>query len=76
MATYTVGKSGADHTTIQAVFDGHDLAPGDIIEIIDSETYAEDVTWGSNDDGTAGSLVTLRAAGWRDNDEIRWLLRI
>lgn len=58
----TVCASGCDATTIQAAFNNYDLAPGDIVEISDSRTYTESITWGSNDGGSSGNLVTLRAA--------------
>jgi hypothetical protein len=57
----TVGKSGADYSTISAAFNSHNLEPGDVIEIIDSNTYSENVTWGSNDGGSSGNNVVLRA---------------
>jgi hypothetical protein len=64
-ATYTVCASGCDQTTIQAVFDGTDLAPDDIVEVRAASpgataTFRETVTWGSNDSGAAGNPVTLQ----------------
>jgi hypothetical protein len=62
-ATYTVCSSGCDETTIQAVFDNNDLAAGDIVDVTDSGTYRETVTWGSNDGGSSGNPVTLSSTG-------------
>jgi hypothetical protein len=64
--TYTVCSSGCDQTTIQAVFDGVDLAPNDIVEVRAdapgaAKSYSETVTPGTNDVGTAGNPVILRA---------------
>ena len=59
-ATYTVCSSGCDETAIQDVFDNNDLAPGDIVEV-HAGTYAELVTWGTNDSGDSGDDVTLQA---------------
>lgn len=61
-ATYSICESGCDYTTIQGAFDGRDLAPDDVVEIQDSRTYTENITWGSNDGGSSGHVVTLRAA--------------
>ena len=65
-AIYTVCSSGCDETTIQAVFDNNDLSGNDIVEVqADSEggskTFAETVTPGANDSGTAENPVILRA---------------
>lgn len=64
-ADYTVCASGCSETTIQAVFDNNDLAPGDIVEaqadtVGGNKTYNEMVTWGSNDGGDADNQVTLQ----------------
>lgn len=61
-ATITVCASGCNVTIIQAAFDNYDLAPGDVVEIRDSRTYLETIYWGSNDAGSSGNPVTLRAA--------------
>ncbi len=64
-STYTVCASGCSETTIQAVFDNNDLAPGDIVEVQadtvgGSKTYNEMVTWGTNDVGDATNQVILQ----------------
>lgn len=64
-ATYTVCSSGCDETTIQAVFDNNDLAPADVVEVQadtpgGSKTYAELVTWGTNDVGDSDNQVILQ----------------
>ena len=58
----TVCSSGCDYTGIQAAFNNENLAPGDIIEIQDSRTYAENIFWGSNDAGDSDNRVILRAS--------------
>lgn len=64
-ATYTVCSSGCDYNTIQGVFDGRDLAGGDIVEIRadavgGSKTFTENVTIGANDGGDVGNPVIVR----------------
>ncbi len=67
-ATYYVDPAGSGTTcsqaapcaTIQAVFDNKDLGGGDIIEVA-TGTYGQ-TTWGSNDGGSEGNPVILRAA--------------
>ena len=64
-ATYTVCASGCDRTTIQAVFDGTDLSPNDIVEIRadtvgGTKSYLETATVGSNDQGDATGNVVIR----------------
>jgi len=65
-ADFTVCNAGCDETTIQAVFNNNDLAPGDVVEVRadtpgGSKTYSEMVEPGSNDVGDAGSQLTLQA---------------
>lgn len=65
-ATYTVCASGCTSTTIQAVFAGNDLAPGDIVEVQadtpgGSKTYREAVTFGADDGGVSGNPVIFKA---------------
>ena len=61
---YTVCASGCDETTIQAVF-ANDLAPNDVIEVRAGSpggtvTFREQITWGSDDDGTSGNNVVIQ----------------
>jgi len=70
--TYTVGSSGCDYTSIQAVFDNEDLEPGDIIEVRadtvgGTKTYSEKVSPGANDSGSSSGYVYLQA---REGDTI------
>lgn len=62
-ADCSVCSSGCDQTTIQACFDNNDFSGGDTIDITDSGTYREQVTWGSNDGGTSGNPVVLTSSG-------------
>ncbi|HDM76329.1 MAG TPA: hypothetical protein ENG51_07645 [Deltaproteobacteria bacterium] len=69
---YTVGSSGCEYTSIQAVFDNEDLEPGDIVEIRadavgGKKTYVELITIGSDDGGSSSGYVTIKG---RDGDTI------
>ncbi|MFZ5636188.1 MAG: hypothetical protein ACOY82_06325 [Pseudomonadota bacterium] len=59
--TWTVGPTGRDYTQLSALFNGNDLAPGDIVEVDGSATY-NSVVVGEDDGGLPGNPVTIR---WR-----------
>jgi len=70
--TYTVCSSGCDETTIQAVFDNNDLAPGDVVEVRadtagGEKVFNESVLIESADSGTTSEYIIVRA---RDGDTI------
>lgn len=57
--TYTVGPAGRDYTQLSAVFNGNDLAPGDIVEVDGNATYTS-VIVGEDDGGAPGNPVIIR----------------
>jgi len=58
---WTVGPSGRDYTQLSALFNGNDLAPGDIVEVDGNATYGS-VVVGEDDGGALGNPVIIR---WR-----------
>lgn len=57
--TWTVGPSGRDYTQLSTLFDGNDLAPGDIVEVDGSTTY-NSAKMGEDDGGAPGNPVIVR----------------
>jgi hypothetical protein len=57
--TYTVGPAGRDYTQLSAVFNGNDLAPGDIVEVDGNASYGS-VVVGEDDGGAPGNPVIIR----------------
>ena len=59
-ATYTVGRTGRQHTQLSQVFTSRDLAPGDVVEVDGNATYTGGIVVGENDGGAPGNPVVIR----------------
>lgn len=57
--TWAVGPSGRDYTQLSTLFDGNDLAPGDIVEVDGNATY-NSAKMGEDDGGAPGNPVIVR----------------
>jgi hypothetical protein len=61
-ATYTVGPNG-QYATLNALFAGEDLEPGDVVEVEGGVTYAGNIVVPAADGGAPGNPVILRGVG-------------
>ena len=63
--TYTVCSSGCDETQVEDVLDNSDVEPGDIIQLTESVSESDMITWGTGDEGSSGGgYVTLDLNGF------------